>query len=264
MEEADAAAKSGMSTQVMGTKVHRWSVIEHAGRYYAFDAQQDLANTAPKLPAANGTLSAWHALRFVDNGSGDSTWVSYDFARGAGTFNAFADTGAPAAAGTGASAATTSATPVAGAPAPAPGASSPVAGGGPTAAAPTAAPASLGASLVGQGFQVNDASYDGRKAAGGWVQLQRLVPGSEVGYATAEDAASAARLARVAVQPGEWDRWVTVRGADGRFYAFEGQIVSRSTGELSAGASPAHVFGSGFAEYYDGAGWQAARDTAYA
>lgn len=239
--EADQVARSTMSTSLMGTKLYRWAVIEHGGRYYAFQAQRDDTGTTPRMPQENGTLAGWHALRFVDAGNGSSKWMEYTWTPAGGTHKEFGGAMAPGASQSGSPS----------------GSGGEVTGGGPSSSASDAV-----RPLIGTGFAVNDASFEGRAAAGGWLQLQAVVPGSARGFATPSEAASAARADRTASsERSQWQRWVTIKAQDGRYYAFQAQIVNRSTAPVSAGAQPIHVFGHGFAEYFDGSAWQVRPDS---
>ncbi len=92
--------------------------------------------------------------------------------------------------------------------------------------------------------------------AGGQLQLQRLV--GNAGFDTPAQAGAAARQFRVATTgDSTWKRFVTVRGADNRYYVFEGSIVSRQVPAMDAAVGrPMHVFGMGFAQYHDGTAWR--------
>jgi hypothetical protein len=79
-------------------------------------------------------------------------------------------------------------------------------------------------------------------------------------FASADAAAAAARTARASGdQANKWRRVVTVQVSDGSFHVYEASIVNKAVPALS-GASPAHIFGSGFAEYFNGSSWQAVAD----
>lgn len=85
-DEADQVARSGISTSVFNTKTYRWIVLEHGGRYFAFQAQIDdsgMGATAPLMPAQNGNLAAWHALKMLPVGSGFQ-WMQYDWSQTGG------------------------------------------------------------------------------------------------------------------------------------------------------------------------------------
>lgn len=278
-DEASTAVQSTMSTDIFGTKNHRWVVLEHEGRYFAIDAELDEAGTAAAMPAGNGNIVGWHALRYDEN---QHAWMSYHwslasgssftpFTNGsiqtAGSVGGTAGTGTTAAATPAATGGTTAGTVATTA---TPDTISVSAGGGtaatpavvtPVAAAPAAPVRPAVEKLVGSGFSINDSSVDGKTAKGGWLQLQKLARLSEAGFATPGEAGALARQERSAsLNLGEWTRWVTVRGEDGRFYVFEGQVVSKATTAMSAGTSPMHVFGHGFAEFFDGAAWKVQAD----
>jgi hypothetical protein len=77
--EADQAARDAVNTGVFNTKAYRWMVIEHAGKYYAYEAMADETTAAAAtLPAANGTLVSWHGLRMIQNGA-NYQWFRYDW-----------------------------------------------------------------------------------------------------------------------------------------------------------------------------------------
>jgi hypothetical protein len=133
--------------------------------------------------------------------------------------------------------------------------------GGGGVAAPSGAPLDP-ATQIGRSFSINaSTTEDGSIVRGGVLQVQRFIDTSAGGFGTAEEAATAARAARAAAGGGnQWSRWITLQGSDGRHYVYEGSIVKRATAELQA--APVHVFGSGFAEYFDGAtnAWKAIAD----
>lgn len=275
--EADAAAQGSMSTNLQGTKNYRWLVVEHGGKYYGFVAQKDV-NSSPQLPAANGNLVAWHALRAVETGAMQVQWMHYSWNKDTGGSFAQvgnldptaqqATAGAPATAAAGGGGTTSSApaanTPIGGT---ATGANTPVNGAQPGAST-TASPATTGggaasspawpaASLIGSGLSVDTA--DG--VTGGVLQLQSLLGPSVAGFETVNQAADAIRLDRNAHQAGDsWRRWVTVQGADGKYYAYAGHIVRRDVAAIGNGSSAVNVFGDGFAEYFDGSAWHAQAD----
>lgn len=232
--EADAVARRSMSTDLQGTKNYRWLVVEHDGRFHAFLAARDQQGAAPQLPADNGNVVGWHALRAVETGDLQVKWIDYGWSSTAGSsFDLFGQSGVAEA--------TTS-----------------VAGGG---AASGVTQAALVASLVGRTFAINTASAAGQVVDGGHVQLHGVV-GSSAGYATPEEAAAAARADGEATASSRWARSVTLQLADGRFYAFRGQLVNRGTVDVGQLAAPLFVFGAGFAEYFDGVAWVAQPDVA--
>ena len=129
--------------------------------------------------------------------------------------------------------------------------------------AATSAPSSLSTarSLIGYGFQVNDSVLDGRRVRNGTLQLQQLVDTSVAGFDTPLEAADAARLQRQAdVSGNPWKRWVSVQLDDGKYYVYAASIVNQRVPDLAGGAAPLHIFGSGFAEYFDGQAWQTQSD----
>ncbi|MCW2960897.1 MAG: hypothetical protein JWM90_1284 [Thermoleophilia bacterium] len=248
LAEANAAARATIDTEAMGSKFLRWVVVENGGRFYGAVAQAAPAGTTGgNLTAQQGTLAAWNALSHLDSG-----WQSYGWTKDGGAQSVSIPYGVakPFANGQSAPGTTT------------PGTTTPT-----TTAPTTTTPTTTGstfnvASAVGRTFAINDsATAEGATVRGGTLQLQQVV-GSATGYASGEEAAAAARQARATSGGGtEWSRWITTQGGDGRYYAFQGSVVSAKTEELET-ASPLHVFGNGFAEYYDGASaaWQAVRD----
>jgi hypothetical protein len=273
VDEASTVAQASMSTELQGTKLYRWVVIEHDGRYYAVQAAKDDTGTAGQLAAADGTIAAWHALRFDETGAG--AWTAYHWSKTAGSsFTPFVTTGgggnAAAQASSAGSAGGTTADPVSNATSnaigaatgtPAAGAQPAVSGGG-AATASVSQPAGFDpASLVGTGFAVSDAAIDGTTVAGGFLQLRKLVVLSEGGLSSPAAAGDVARRYRESnLEPNGWQRWVTVKANDGRYYVYEGTIVNAATAALPATAAPMHLFGHGFAEYFDGRSWVASRD----
>jgi len=127
-----------------------------------------------------------------------------------------------------------------------------------SAPAVAATPAWQATSLVGDGISIADTAG----AKGGVLQLQNLLGPSQQGYSSVTVAASAIRLDRAAhLDSTPFTRWVTVQGADGKFYAYSGSIVRRDVPPITQGSSAVHVFGDGFAEFYDGSAWHAQADT---
>lgn len=267
VEEADTVARLEMSIEEMGVRDFRWVVVEHAGRSYPFVAKADATRMSPPMPTENGELAAWSALRFIEElPGGESTWQAYSWsASGGETFGAFASpeawaaqagvTGSPGSTGTSETSSVATDPP-----------SVATSGGGTTGAAwsPT--------SVIGSGFTIDAATTGTLQAAGGVLQLQALVPGSEAGFATAEEATAAARSARSEGTAGPestagaasagadpWQRWVTMQGPDGHWYAYAGGIVSGQVPE-PAGVQPLTVFGHGFGQYHDGTVWQVQAD----
>lgn len=264
-DEANAAARASMSTELMGSKFLRWMVVEHGGRFYGVVAKQQGQQDQPNpLSADMGTVVAWSAMNHVTD-NGQNGWQAYTWSQAGGAQSFAVPYGTTSVFGSGAIGA-----------GPAPGAATgtaPATGGvdQPTATGVTgggavtrsASAAFDPASQVGRSFSVNaSTTAEGDLARGGALQVQRFVETSTGGFGTAEEAAAAARSARQQAGGGDqWKRWVTLQGDDGRFYVYEGSIVKRETAPLQ-GASPLHVFGAGFAEYFDGStsSWKAVRD----
>jgi hypothetical protein len=287
--EADAAAQSGLSTNISGTMNYRWLVIQHGSQFYAYQAQLDQGGT-PQMPAQNGTVVGWHALRAIETGGLDVQWEAYDWSQQAGSnFRKFANadgtqdptSGAsgPTGAGTSTAGGVSTGGTAGGTPAPTTGTptttstSSPGAGtsssynastattGAPTG---TAAPqaSSPAPALIGHTFAVNAASYSGGSAAGGQIQLSSVLDSSVNGFDTPGEAADAARLARTgAGGANPWERWVTMKLSDNRYYVFDATVVSAATQDVGSSASPMHIFGNGFAEFYNGSAWAAQPDS---
>jgi hypothetical protein len=268
LEEANAAARQSMSTELMGSKFLRWMVVEHEGRFYGAVAKQaqEGAGANPITPAI-GNVVAWSAMNHVED-NGVNGWQAYSWSQTGGqqsmavpygTSNVFAGVSGGGPAPTGQQPTGTAPT------ANAPGtivddALTSVTGGG-GVAAPSGAPLDP-ATQIGRSFSINaSTTEDGSIVRGGVLQVQRFIDTSAGGFGTAEEAATAARAARAAAGGGnQWSRWITLQGSDGRHYVYEGSIVKRATAELQA--APVHVFGSGFAEYFDGAtnAWKAIAD----
>jgi hypothetical protein len=266
IDEANAAARQSMSTELMGSRFLRWLVVEHDGRFYGVIAKKLGDSDQPNpLQAAQGNVVAWSAMNHVEE-NGQPGWQAFSWSQAGGsqsiavpygTSNVFGGS-EPGVSGGGPSGAGT-----------APGGTSgivdqalaSVAGGGATSPAVTGAPFDP-AAQVGRTFSINASSTaEGALARGGALQVQRFVETSAGGFGTAEEAAQAARQARAAAGGGnQWSRWVTLQGGDGRFYVYEGSIVKRATAELQA--APVHVFGSGFAEFFDATSnaWKAVAD----
>ncbi len=274
VEEANAAARQTMSTELMGSRFLRWMVVEHGGRYYGAIAKQlPPGGQASALTPQVGNVVAWSAMNHISD-NGVNGWQAYSWSQtgGAqsmavpyGTTNVFAGVsgGGPVGANPTGSApsgtAPTGATPtLPGTNIPVPGATSgsaPVTGAGPSGAAFDPA------SQVGRTFSINASNTaEGDLARGGVLQVQKFVESSSGGFGTAEEAAAAARSARTSTGGDQWTRWISMQGGDGRFYVYQGSIVKRPTSEVQA--APVHVFGVGFAEYFDGAtnAWKAVRD----
>jgi hypothetical protein len=264
LEEANAATRATMSTELMGSKFIRWMVVEQGGRYYGALAKGVAAGGQPNpLPAELGKVVGWSAMNHVSEGGVDG-WQAYEWTQAGGARTIAVPYGATNVFG---------------------GSTS---GGGPTGTAPTGtAPTGTGpsgvalpgqagttgttgtgqatpfdpATQVGRTFSINASSTaEGDLARGGVVQVQKFIETSAGGFGTAEEAASAARQARQASGGDQWTRWMSMQGSDGRFYVYQGSIVKRPTVELQA--SPVHVFGMGFAEFFDGStnAWKAVRD----
>jgi hypothetical protein len=262
--EANAAARQTMSTELMGSKFLRWMVVEHGGRYYGVIAKQLGAQEPAKpLTADLGNVVAWSAMNHVDD-NGKPGWHAYSWTKDGGseaidvpygTSNVFGAASSTAGGGP-IGASTSTSTPAATTATTGTAPSGPVTGGGPTGAFDPA-------SEVGRTFSVNAANTaEGDLVRGGVLQVQKFVETSTGGFGSPEDAAAAARAARTAAGGGDqWKRWVSLQGADGRFYVYEGSIVKRPTADLQD-AAPVHVFGSNTAEYFDDASnaWHAVRD----
>jgi hypothetical protein len=275
LDEANAAVRQSMSTELMGSKFLRWMVVEHGGRFYGVIGKQ-LGEGQQQNPmgAQHGSVVAWSAMNHVSE-NGISGWKAYSWSQASGaqsidvaygTSNVFGGVSGggsigaqPAGVGTAPSGTLPTGTaPTAGQQAggdridQAIGA---VTGGGPGAPFDPA-------TQIGRTFAINaSTTAEGDLARGGSLQLQRFVESSAGGFGTAEEAAVAARAARSAAGGGtQWSRWLTLQGGDGRYYVYEGSIVARATKELEA--APVHVFGAGFAEYFDGstAAWKAVRE----
>lgn len=285
LAEADAAARGAMNTDTSGVKNFRWVVIEHAGTFHPFLAGKD-ANGSPTLPAENGSVAAWHALRAIDDGSLKVQWMSYDWAKdGTNRIGVFTPGGGaaastnPGAAGGGG---------VGGSASTAGGAATPqtqatdaglsaagVTGGGPVATTTPATTSTAAVSsssnevgyagaraIVGSGFTLNAATAGGAQVAGGHLQLQKLAETSVAGFATPAEAADAARLQRKAeFYPNSFQRWVTIKLDDNRFYVYKASIVSKEVPAMPASSQALHVFGNGFAQYYNGTSWVAQSDS---
>jgi hypothetical protein len=267
LDEANSAARSSMSTELMGSRFLRWMVVEREGRFYGVVAKQLGEGSQPNpLPAQSGSVVAWSAMNHVsENGVNGFQAYSWSKAAGAqsiavpyGTTNVFGggvSGGGPVGPG-----ATTGAAPsgTGAVPGTVDAAIAAVTGGGPTAARTPFTPASQ----VGRSFSINASTTgEGDLVRGGVLQVQRFVETSAGGFGTAEEAAVAARQARSAAGGGDqWTRWLSLQGSDGRFYVYQGSIVARPTSELEA--APVHVFGSGVAQFFDGStnSWRAVRD----
>ncbi|MCU1437159.1 MAG: hypothetical protein JWP66_246 [Naasia sp.] len=249
LEEANAAVQATVSTQTMGSRHLRYVVIQQGQKFYSAVAKAAEGGTpaGPALTPEQGKVVAWNAINHMDAAG----WQTYTWTEQGGGRSTSVPYGQP-------KPFAPNAGPVAGTPAPAPGAP-PVAGPATPTPSPASTPAFDPASQLTRTFSLNDSGT----ARGGVLQLQS-VAGSSTGYATGAEATSAARQARAAAGGGsEWTRWITTQGGDGRFYVFQGSLVSRATADLTA-AAPLHVLGRGFAEYYDGAAraWVAVADAA--
>lgn len=269
LDEANAAARSTMSTELMGSRFLRWMVVEHGGRFYGVVAKQAGEGSQPNpLQPQQGNVVAWSAMNHVsENGVNGFQAYSWSQATGAqsipvpyGTTNVFESAvtgGGPV--GPGATGAAPSGTGAA--PGTIDAAIAAVTGGGPVTPGGQRA-AFDPASQVGRSFSINaSTTAEGDLVRGGALQVQRFVETSAGGFGTAEEAAVAARQAREAAGGGDqWTRWLTLQGNDGRFYVYQGSIVKRPTAELEA--APVHVFGAGVAQFFDGtsSSWRAIRD----
>ena len=83
-DEANAVARTTMSTELMGSKFLRWMVVEHEGRFHGVVAKQ-LAEgeQATPLGPALGNVVAWSAMNHVADG-GQSGWQAYSWSQAAG------------------------------------------------------------------------------------------------------------------------------------------------------------------------------------
>jgi hypothetical protein len=275
VEEANAATRQTMSTELMGSKFLRWMVVEHGGRYYGAIAKQLPQGTqATPLTPQVGNVVAWSAMNHVSD-QGVNGWQAYSWSATGGqssiavpygTTNVFAGvSGGGPIGGTSTGPAPTGTAPTGqvqmlpGTNIPVPGQTpqnAPVTGGGPSGAPFDPA------SQVGRSFSINASNTaEGDLARGGVLQVQKFVESSAGGFGTAEEAASAARAARKASGGDQWTRWVSMQGSDGRHYVYQGSIVKRPTSEVQS--APVHVFGVGFAEFFDAStnSWKAVRDS---
>ncbi len=267
LDEANAAARGSMSTELMGSKFLRWMVVEHEGRFYGVIGKQLGEGQQPNPISADiGNVVAWSAMNHVsENGVNGFKAYSWSQAGGPssidvpyGTTNVFGSvTGGG---GIGA----TPQQPTGNAPVTGGGGSvvdqaiAQVTGGGPVQ--PAAAPFDP-ATQMGRSFQINaSTTAEGDLVRGGVLQVQGFVQASAGGFGTAEEAAVVARQVRDATVGDQLGRVLTMQGSDGRFYVYTGSIVSRATAEVEA--APVHVFGAGVAEFFDGAtnAWKAVRD----
>jgi hypothetical protein len=104
--------------------------------------------------------------------------------------------------------------------------------------------------MVGMGFVMTS------QAGSVNVQAQKVL-GSSAGYATPGEAAQALMADRATAPGGQHDRWLSIQGSDGKYYALRGSVVSASVPALPAGSSPMHVFGQSFGAWWNGSAWQA-------
>lgn len=289
LDEANAAVRATMDTETSGVRFLRWLVVEHDGKFYgAIAKKDDTGGQAKPLGAGDGTVAAWNSIDHVVNGAAGG-WQAYGWSAQRGSESHLVGYGAKPYSGAGA--APQQAVPT-GAPAgatPAGSGTTPgstVTGGGPVAGAqpqaPGAAPTGAQAqpaitttaggparpfeptAVLGRTFPINaSTTAEGDIVRGGSLQIQGFVDTSVGGFGTAEEAAVAARQARstAAGSATPWTRWVSLKGDDGRFYVYQASIVKRETAPLE-GAAPMHVFGTGFASYYDGgtSSWKSLRE----
>ncbi|MCW2922925.1 MAG: hypothetical protein JWM98_329, partial [Thermoleophilia bacterium] len=84
VDEANAAARATMSTELMGSKFLRWMVVEHGGRFYGAIGKQLAAGEQPKLltPEA-GNVVAWSAMNHVSE-NGAAGWQAYSWTQAGG------------------------------------------------------------------------------------------------------------------------------------------------------------------------------------
>lgn len=266
LDEANAAVRSTMSTETMGAPFLRFMVVEHGGRFYAAIAKSLGEGEQPKPLAADaGNVVGWNALSY-DATTGADGWKAYSWTKTAGESTVDVGYAAKpfAAGGAGTTPASTT-TPGTGSTAGTATSNVPAAPGSVTGGGATAARSPFDtASAIGRSFSVNaSTTAEGTIVRGGALQVQGFVASSTGGFGTAEEAAVAARQVSKSFAGDAWKRAVTLQGSDGRFYVYTGSIVARETAALDK-AAPVHVFGSGFAEYYDGAStaWKALRDAA--
>jgi hypothetical protein len=91
--EADQVA-AGSVSDIFGHSKYRWIVIQHQGRFYAFNAvryepafvgeDEVVVNPEPppcRILSSQGVVVAWHALRFI---SSTGQLVRYDWSQGSG------------------------------------------------------------------------------------------------------------------------------------------------------------------------------------
>ncbi len=274
LAEANTAARASMSTEYMGSRNTRWIVVEHGGRYYGAIATLVENGQANPLPTTQGNVVGWSALNHVEI-NGEPGWMAFSWNKESGvqtkvvpngTTNVFGSDTSGGGAGIVGPTNTTSTTSNSGNVVDQTIAE--VTGGGATTSTTSTTTRTPfdPASQIGRTFSINASNTtSGLLARGGALQIQSFVATSAGGFGTAEEADQAARQARAtAGGGGQWQRWVTTQGSDGRFYVYQGSIVNRATAELQA--SPVHVFGHGFAEYFDGASsaWKAVAEQAAA
>lgn len=232
-DEADAAARSAVQ-DVMGTERFRWLVVQHEDKYYSYTAMLD-GGGSPEMPAANGTVVGWHALKAISQNN-TVAWTQTDWSATAGTKTVALEY----ANGHIVLPTTTASTQV-------PVGNTPgtqvdnATGGGKTSSIK---------SQLGKGFSIPTVGT----SQGGHLQVQTIV--GNVSFSTAADAAVAARQARGAAPNDQWKRWLVVQGSDNRFYAVQGSLVARPVPQLDTGNLPVFIFGKAFGEYFDGTSWR--------
>lgn len=276
VEEANRVTRQSMSTELMGSKFLRWMVVEHGGRFYGAVAKLQKEGAVTPLKPEVGNVVAWSAMNHI-SGNGTNGWKAYSWSQAGGAQSMDVPYGSSDIFATVAGGGGIGVAPVGGQTTPAgtqtgtvptlPGTNIPVPGATPgavTGGGPVAAQVRTPfdpASQVGRSFAINASNTaEGDLARGGVLQVQKFVDSSAGGFGTAEEAATAARAARKASGGDQWTRWVSLQGSDGRFYVYQGSIVKRPTTELQS--APVHVFGVGFAEFFDAAtnSWKAVRD----
>jgi hypothetical protein len=248
LAEANAALQGVLTQETMGVAFKRAIVVEHGGKYYAVSAvqAQEGAQTTP-FTAQHGTVASWAALNHVTE-AGTPGWQGYLWTKDGGATSQSLGYGESFNFGGGAAQAPPSGS---------------VDGGGPITYGGISTFDS--SSVLGRTFELNAAqTSSGIAATGGVLQVQKVAAGSARGYTSVDEAVQAARGARAQLDPSNpWSRVVTLQGPDNKYYVYEASIVRRSTQPLEQ-AAPLHVFGTGFAEFFDAAtnGWQAIDDAA--
>lgn len=276
LDEANAAVRATMDPETMGTRFLRYAVVQSADGFHAVIARALEGGQARPLTADQGKVVAWNALGHVGGTDANAGWQAYSWSVDAGASSVSVPYGErPFPSGAGVGGATPGAAGSSGAPGPAgsPSSTSSTTGGGGVGAQPPAASGAPGMSAepraafeprsaLGRTFTINATTVDQSIVGGGALQLQGFVSSSQGGFGTADQAAVAARQARASLDASNpYARVVTLQGTDGRFYVYQASVVARETAPLD-GAAPMHVFGNGFATYFDGSSsaWQSVAD----